>query len=86
MNEKGRTLFYGIGAAYLLYLCYDLFQSGVRTGEATLPITLFCILFGVVGAGLAVLAVKQYKKYMQDAMADSPDEENNEETTAETEE
>lgn len=70
MSEKGRTLFYGLGAVYLLYLCYDLFKSGVAGGEATLPLTLFCILFGIAGVFLLVLAVKQYRKYMKEAMAD----------------
>lgn len=84
MSEKGRTLFYGLGAAYLLYLCYDLFKSGVAGGEATLPLTLFCILFGIVGVLLLLLAVKQYRKYMKEAMADEEGAAD-EETVAEAE-
>lgn len=69
MNEKGRTIFYGIGAAYLLYLAYDMFQGGAMQGEDGLAMTIFCVLFAAAGAVLLVLAVKQYKKCLaEDAM------------------
>lgn len=72
MNEKGRTIFYGIGAAYLLYLAYDMFQGGAMQGEDGLAMTIFCVLFAVAGAVLLVLAVKQYKKCLaEDAMTES---------------
>ncbi len=76
MNEKGRTIFYGVAGAYLIYLAYDMFQTKAATQDVKL--LLFSVVFGVAGVLLLFAACKSYKKYMAETMADTQDEEEEE--------
>lgn len=77
MNEKGRTIFYGIAGAYLVYLAYDMFQTKATAQDVKLLI--FSVVFGVAGVVLLIMAGKSYKKYMAEAMKDEDKTETEEE-------
>lgn len=68
MNEKGRTIFYGVAGAYLIYLAYDMFQTKAAVQDVKLLI--FSVVFGVAGVILLIMAGKSYKKSMTEALAD----------------
>ncbi|MBQ8878837.1 MAG: hypothetical protein IJ029_08925 [Lachnospiraceae bacterium] len=73
MNEKGRTIFYGVAGAYLIYLAYDMFQTKAATQDIKLLI--FSVVFGIAGVLLLLMAGKSYKSYMTEEMSDKPEEE-----------
>ena len=73
MNEKGRTIFYGVAGAYLIYLAYDMFQTKAATQDIKLLI--FSVVFGIAGVLLLLMAGKSYKSYMTEAMSDKTEEE-----------
>ncbi len=63
MNNKTRTLFYGIIGAYLVYLSYDLFPArNGQMGEGTGLMLACCILFAIAGAVCLILAIRLFKK------------------------
>ena len=73
MNEKGRTIFYGVAGAYLIYLAYDMFQT--KAAMQDIKLLLFSVVFGIAGVLLLLMAGKSYKSYMTEAMSDKPEEE-----------
>ncbi len=83
MNEKGRTIFYGVAGAYLIYLAYDMFQTKAAIQDVKLLI--FSVVFGIAGVLLLLAACKSYKKYMAEAMADKQDAQAEEDASAEKE-
>lgn len=83
MNEKGRTIFYGIAGAYLIYLAYDMFQTKAAMGDVKLLV--FSVVFGIAGVLLFIAACKSYKKYMSQAMADEEPEQEQQEADKSTE-
>lgn len=72
MNEKGRTIFYGVAGAYLVYLAYDMFQT--KAAATDVKLLLFSVVFGVAGVVLLIMAGKSYKQFISNAIADEPQE------------
>ena len=78
-SGKTRSSLLGIVGGYLLYLAYELFRDYGKT-ETTMPPwvqILFIVLFGLIGVGLLVYAVRVWKNSGKEEEEKKQDDENN---------
>ena len=61
-NDKTRAGLYAVAAAYLLYLGFGLFRNREDTAMTPVLRWLFIALFAAAAVGLAVYAVRLWKK------------------------
>lgn len=67
-NGKTRASLLGVAALYLLYICYELYQSRDDPNTTMTPAVriIFIALFVIAGIGLLIYAVREWRRSRTD--------------------